>query len=447
MGRLNTVNLVKFDMMRQEDILYYHKIMMKNFELETQNAKIWPDKNKYYILIATFDLIIGFNYDNYRTKCDYEKKEVTGPNETTQLRRFLFTNYNFYQDSSDFHCINPNIIFFSTLNKNYSFGFIHKNKNKRGSRFKVKSNHPFTECVANPPLTSFMKYEHNPDYIEEVPKIEGDTQATRSRSWVLNSKRKNRLFLSSISERNSLKYRTKLYLLQTLRNFKVNLINNVNLNLYYDMYFPYALSEIKPLKNPNFQVETKTYKKNQLIYLKDLNRSSIFRGIINRKSSGYDIITMALIQGGRNVLLSNVFHSGLRQASTTSTPTHTHFRPNAPVFQKETFEFQIENKAKTSKNIYSFQNATNLTEFYLNELGLNLGLGNSGKESEESQYWKKEEEEQKKLSRRILSKNLIRVNENYKQNECLELQKEFLFRDKKNLMELALLKGKSNRSE
>lgn len=441
-GRLNTVNLIKFDTLRQEHIMYYRKIMTTQFLLDVHLAKVFPDTNKYYILIASHNMIIGFNHRNFRLRPDYEKDTHEHGRKTRQLRKFYYQNYNYYEDSSDFRCLHPSIQIFNTLNEHYNFGFIHATKTpakSRRFRFKSDDNFAFTECTPNESILDTMKFFYKPDYVSKVDFTASFSRISKSDSLTKTVKKVSNFFMSTPSEMASLNYRSKLYLMKKLRNIRVFLMNNVNLNLDFNKFFPYALSEVHPLENNLFHVETKTFNKDQLIYLKDLSKSSIFRGIINRKSSGFDIISLALIQGGRNVLLSNVFHTNRANPNSSAFPDVA-FKPNRPVLEKETFDYQIETKEMKAKNIYSFQNASNLTEFYLHELGLTFELGVAGNSREVRDYWKVQDDQQKLLSHSVLKRGLIRVLENG-QGECADLYKEYLFRDRKNLMELTLLKG------
>jgi hypothetical protein len=115
---------------------------------------------------------------------------------------------------------------------------------------------------------------------------------------------------------------------------------------------------------------------------------------------------------------------------------------NKKIHEKGTFEYQIQSQKAKTKDIYSFENALNLTNFYIQELGLKIGSSADDKMAL-NKYWSYVDQDQKFLSRYNMEKDIVRINQKEGHSECHILQNQFLFRKKKNLMELSALKSRS----
>ena len=421
--------------------------MQKNFVLNIKYVTISPDFYKYYILISSYNMIVGFNYKNYKIRPEYGTQKMKDIVYKTRVTRPRLFSYQFYLEFSNFKCISPAVIFFSTLNAHYNFSFSHiKNLNLVADRnnFIHYNDNMIRNCLHNKSVISYMNSPFHPDYLKQInpPTMTKSSRFSTSINPTTQFKLNlNSIFLSSFSESESIKRKTRMYLEKMMRKFNIRIVNNVPSKLFLIEYFPYSLSAIQPIENNNFKTKLKTYKEKKLIYLKEVRQSSIFRGIINRKTSGFDILNFIIIQGGRNVFLSNLFQVKHLQTSKKKKSFHFDVLQNKKIHEKGTFEYQIHSQKTRAKDIFSFDNALNLTNFYIQELGLKMGR-NTSDSIALSKYWNYVDQDQKFLSRYSMEKDIIRINENEDTSECHSLKNEFLFRKKKNLMELATLKSK-----
>lgn len=438
--RLNTVNLIRFDSKRQKNITFYQKIMRKEFRLDIRHVKIMPDHYKYYILVASQNMIVGFNYENYKLRPEYADTTKNGLSALDRLRESKFLNYHFYNQISNFKCLHPALIFFESLNRNYNFCFIHQRNSEyvvNRVKFVGMEDSNFNECLRNKPLLSIMKTRFNRDYITKVELPDANAKTFRDKI----KKKYNHFFLSINSEIEAIAFRSKVYLEQTLRKFDVRLINHVSLKLPFSEYFPYTLSAIQPRESDGFRISVKTHKQKKLVFLRELRQSTFFVGMINSKSSGVDILNLFLIQGGRNVLFSNIFQTKVQDHPKHEQRFPSQIDRDREVHQRGTFVYQVQTKAGAAKDINSFQSALNLTNFYFKEFGLNIVPGAQDSREKLREYWRQIDQEQKSLSTYSMDSEIIRVGRQDKQGDCQLLQDTFLFRQKKNLIELATLKS------
>jgi hypothetical protein len=244
-----------------------------------------------------------------------------------------------------------------------------------------------------------------------------------------------------INEESAIQTKTKIYLLEKLRNFTMSVLPNGKLVLPFKNYFPYTMTAVRPLKLNGFNVEVKLHHQNQFIFPKILSNSQIFKGIINKKSSGLDMLNIILVQGGRNVLYSNLYQSSSFNSNLKNEKKYSYIKPNTQVFTGSTFKFQI--KRKSNDNNDSFSSKSHLADFYLKELGLDLGIMNTSTYDDFNHYWTHVRTQQKKLQEMLMGKNVINIGSFDYYGDCNFFKDQFMFREKKNLMELLALTGKS----
>ena len=427
--RLNTINIIKFDTRRLKQIVYYQKEINRDVVVDLNQMIIRTDYYKYYILIAFPNCIIGFNYKNQSFYPDYSTDYIYGMNqELTSPKEPIQKDYHFYEINSTFKCLNPAIIFYRNINRFNESSLIHSVNPYLmvKGKFVNFKNMNFKGCPPSKPISTFMEtFMKDSGIMSMKPPIKDEfndiiDKQTRSES----------------NQDQIINIKTSLYLQKKLKTFIVTLMPNSKLELPMKYYFPYSLASIQPIQTEGFSLEFKLNNDSKFLFPKILSNSSIYRGIINKKSSGVDVVNIILIQGGRNVLYSNLLQSSSFKADQGDSKKFSYIEPNEPVLKGNTFRYQIKSKAQFNGNAFNFKQNSTIANHYLKELGLDLGFSSNNAKEDINNYWKSQKKHQMSLEKSLKKKQVINFGASENQGDCNLFQNEFMFREKKNLMEL-----------
>jgi hypothetical protein len=415
--------------------------MPNSFEFDVETMNVEADHFKYYILLVFPNIIVGFDYKDGSTYPKYEPNfksaildegtQNPGDQKTENSKTEL--NYEYYETMSSFKCIHPSIIFYMNNNDLSEIELVHKynpNSFDKYYGFLDISLMDWVKCPNPKSLIGYLNHSFDIESIRSVatPKtnIEGNIMRNQNREIDHESE-----IIAS---------KTSLYLQKKLE--KISIISLTNSKMIFPLknFFPYPLTKIEPISIPGFSIELKLHQKDTFLYPKILNNSSIYRGIINKKSQGYDLLNIVLIQGGRNVLLSNEIqglHENLHQ---NTSEKYSFISKTKPSIKKETFEYQVKKQKKSnSKDVSLFSdNLNQMAEYYLKELGLDFGYL---QQSINTAYWDTVKKEQKLLKENLKGKSVIHLGGHDLHGDCKKYKNEYFFRKRKNLMELLKMEG------
>ena len=433
----NTINIVKFDTRRMERIVYYQKKVQHQLDLNFRSMVIGSDYYKYYIMVAFPNCIIGFDYRNQTFEPDYSTNYAYSVNLELfrPMTNFRF-DYKFYEVFCNFKCIHPSVIFFNNINRFYNFQL---SFGLNSYSFKVNNFVDFSKshrrsCPENKTVLFYMDVPSIPMAIEPVQAPERD----ENKEIMFHQTRPQR------DQVDIIKSKTKLYLEKTLRSFVVSILPNGKLVLPFRDYLPYSLTKVQPLAAEGFDLEVKLNHDSRFLFPKTLSNSSIFAGIINRKPSGLDMLNIVLIQGGRNVLFSNLLQTSSFHNDQASVRKFSYINRDERVRRGVNFDFQIK-KGATSEFDFLIENKDQLARYYLQELGLHFNFEDDFQFEDFDNYWNYIRQQQKKLEKSLKGNDVLNFGSQDSQCDSQIFKGHFMFREKKNLMELLALKGEMTR--
>lgn len=415
--------------------MYFYKEIKDNLRFDKNNLVVVADHYKYFILLAFSNCIVGFDYREYTFFPGYLNYEDDKKSTEKVLASAIKeSDYTFYEIQSSLACIHPSIILFSNINNLEEVEFIHK---KNSNSLLAKSNFLDIYTISN-------KRCLQPRSIASYMNVQICDEGVKSMSFPqkdFNNMIKPRHTNNPELESNIINTKTSLYLQKKLKNIKTISLPNSKIVFPLDEYFPYDLMKFKPIKVKGFNIEVKLYNKSSFIFPRILTNSSIYRGIINKKSQGFDVLNIILVQGGRNILYSNSIQN-LQDQNQLSEEVHSFISKGQSSIKRGTFKYQIKSKNKELEREFS-SDYNQITEYYLKEFGLDFGLlGDSLKESLAT-YWENVRREQEFLKKTLHGKSVININAFDFQGDCKKYKSQFIFRKKKNLMELFTMKGGS----
>jgi hypothetical protein len=304
-------------------------------------------------------------------------------------------------------------------------------------KFFITSDESFNRtCESDRRISWYIDTQIEKSGLEEIPHFKKDENDD-----VIKDQKQ-----VGIREEETIKTKIKIYLQESLRSFTVSVLPNGKLNLPLSNYFPYTMSSVRAIPKKGFNVEVKLLHENKFIFPKILSNSPIFKGIINKKSSGADMLNIILVQGGRNILYSNLYQSSSFNPNTKNEKKFSYIKSDEKVYNGSTFQFQI-HTCPNNDSEYSLFNKSHLAEFYLKELGLDLGLMNTSTYEDLSNHWSHVRKQQKKLENMLSGKNVVDLGNSDFHGDCQFFKNQFMFREKKNMMELLSFKGKYRRCQ
>lgn len=426
---MNSLNLVKFDVKRHEANKYFQKSVKLSFVMDFDQVRVVPDYYKYYIMVASSNIILGFTMGDETEPFRFDRS--SGPIRPFSDNMAYFRDYRYYELESSFKCIHPALILFSAIN--HQNRFCVREPPKKEKQAGLSSVQSCKLCATPHGVLFFLQF----------PLDKFSFVALDKADIMYNFKKMSLKIFSMLNYTEIINSRARLYLQTQMRSFRFKFVAYKMLVLEFDKYFPYELARVSPVRARNLEIDSKTHKRSRVVYPKALRVAPILGGFISKRYNGNHILNLFLIQKGRNILLSNVFQSAISGDAEEEFAGHSYLAHGAETAPGGRFSYRV-SKYRQANPRFEVRNAKRFSPFVqMLESVFGQFLDSFGKSDFETRAKvldrfkdiKKEDLGQRKMDK------VVSVGFQDNQLECRSLVEQGLFGDRSNLMELGNVKG------
>lgn len=288
------------------------------------------DDHKYFIMVASPNIITGFSsQDKLKGSWHFDSDRMQKKKNGSLLEKIFFRDYIFYNYYNNFKCINPTILIYNDINKLDQFCFFKPSSNRQITEFDREENNCFA-CTNPHPISYYLQETIANENLNYTPQCHRSTNKYKSSNSTIEV----------IKNTNIINNKSNVYLQYKMRRFTVSFVTNGHLKLEFENYFPYDTSKIQALPNSNLNLRTRVFDNEIFFFPKPLHPTSVYGGVILRKSSGLDIINMFLIQNDKNLVLSNLFHSNIFPGNELGNNVYSYFNETDQQVKRDKFNYQ-----------------------------------------------------------------------------------------------------------
>lgn len=430
---VNSLNLIKFDVTRNQAAKYFQKQVKMGFNMDFHWLQMIPDYYKYFILLASTNIIFGFTKDDQTESFDYMFsliKSKTDPNDA-----FFFRDYHYYEQHSSLRCIHPSVILYSQINHVNNLCHL-KRQTGQSPPGMLRVEESCRLCGSPHGIQYYL--QSRPDKFN-FRRLE--------RSKMTQSSKKLYLRISTmVNFSETIKSRANVYLQHRLRTFRFKFAAYKKLVLEFEKYFPYELARVRATKAPELEFSIKMHKASRLLYPKALRISPVFGGFVNERHNGSHIITLFLVQKSRNILLSNVLQPALAGDSHEKLVDHSYISQGDSVVQRSAFAYKISEYRRASPGADQTQSKrfsayTQMVRAMLGEISSSIFFNDQTQSKRD--VLSKFRDVGESHSEFKSADKVVRAEFHSDQFECRNLADQGFFERRSNLMELGNVAGNS----
>ena len=292
---MSTLSLIKFDIGREGASEVFQKQLDERIMLDFENMQIVADHYKFFILVATPQIVIGLSMQDRKARlgfCDGQS-QAGGRAEESAYR-----DHQYYVDSSSLSCIRPSVIFYRQLTRRDDVCHFKTSPGER-QHSRLESSPMCSECAASTGIHEILRTRVTPVFLQAT----SPQTLQLGKLFQIHTLFDKNYFTSMLSARMS------VYLSKTMRHLDLYFMESGSMRLDFDKYFPYDVSRIAPKRTKNVRVQVDSFRRTQFLFPRALKSPSLLGGVVSVRSRKQDVLDLLIVQKGQNTLLTNRFQA------------------------------------------------------------------------------------------------------------------------------------------